>query len=235
MSISNPSGLFSNGSGGIIGRPGKDGKDGKNGKSAYEIAVEHGYKGSELDWLDSLIGPPGVDGNGKDGDSAYEIAKQAGFKGTRDEWLESLHGSNGKSTYQIALDNGFKGTEKEWLESLKGEPGEDTGYVPIEGDVPLKPITKDEYDALTDEEKESETAWLVTDSDTVIDTPTPTPPTSDFKLYNFGHGFTTTPIGDTINVTVNTASDFSGDNTLPIQAAAVQTIVGNIDALLATI
>ena len=29
---------------------------GENGKSAYEIAVEHGYEGSEEAWLESLIG-----------------------------------------------------------------------------------------------------------------------------------------------------------------------------------
>ena len=32
---------------------------GDNGKSAYEIALAHGFKGSEQDWLDSLQGPKG--------------------------------------------------------------------------------------------------------------------------------------------------------------------------------
>lgn len=31
----------------------------ENGKSAYEIAVENGFKGSEQAWLDSLKGAPG--------------------------------------------------------------------------------------------------------------------------------------------------------------------------------
>lgn len=35
----------------VIPVPGKDGKDGENGKSAYEIAVEHGYEGTEEEWL----------------------------------------------------------------------------------------------------------------------------------------------------------------------------------------
>ena len=30
------------------------GRDGKDGKSAYEIAVEHGFIGTEQEWLDSL-------------------------------------------------------------------------------------------------------------------------------------------------------------------------------------
>lgn len=33
------------------------------GKSAYAIAVEHGFKGSEQDWLDSLRGPKGDPGD----------------------------------------------------------------------------------------------------------------------------------------------------------------------------
>lgn len=44
------------------GEPGTDGKDGVDGKSAYEIAIEHGFEGSEEEWLASL--------KGKDGDSA---------------------------------------------------------------------------------------------------------------------------------------------------------------------
>lgn len=35
----------------------------------------------------------------------------------------------------------------------------------VDGDIPVKPITKVEYDALTNEEKNGETAWLVTDAD----------------------------------------------------------------------
>ena len=59
------------------GMNGKDGKDGKDGKSAYQIAVENGFEGSETDWLASLKGADGrngIDGtngingtNGKDG------------------------------------------------------------------------------------------------------------------------------------------------------------------------
>lgn len=33
------------------------------------------------------------------------------------------------------------------------------------GSIPLKPITQAEYDALSEEEKNSETAWLVTDAE----------------------------------------------------------------------
>ena len=56
---------------------GMNGKDGKDGKSAYQIAVENGFEGSETEWLASLKGADGrngIDGkngtngtNGKDG------------------------------------------------------------------------------------------------------------------------------------------------------------------------
>lgn len=68
-----------------------------------------------------------------------------------------LTGPAGKSAYELAVDNGFEGTEEEWLDSLSAK------YTPIEGDVPLKPITGAEYAALTEEEKGSDTAWLITD------------------------------------------------------------------------
>lgn len=49
--------------------------------------------------------------------------------------------------------------------------------------------------------------------------------------YQFGHGLKQ----DGLTVSVDAVSDFSGDNTLPMTAAGVQTTVGNIEALLATI
>lgn len=33
---------------------------GIRGQSAYEVAVNNGFKGTEQEWLDSLQGPPGV-------------------------------------------------------------------------------------------------------------------------------------------------------------------------------
>ncbi|MBS6463417.1 MAG: leucine-rich repeat protein [Firmicutes bacterium] len=40
----------------------KDGERGATGKSAYEIAVEHNFMGTEKEWLDSLNGQNGEDG-----------------------------------------------------------------------------------------------------------------------------------------------------------------------------
>ena len=58
-----------------------------NGKSAYDLAVENGFKGSVKDYLRSL--------HGRDGKSAYELACQHGFKGSVKQWLRSLYGSSG--------------------------------------------------------------------------------------------------------------------------------------------
>ena len=74
---------------------------GKNGLSAYELAVQNGYSGTELEWLASLVGEVGE--NGK---SAYELAVEKGYSGTEDQWLESLIGTDGKDGV-----NGKDGTD----------------------------------------------------------------------------------------------------------------------------
>lgn len=44
------------------GEPGTNGADGTNGLSAYQIAVNGGYTGSESEWLASLKGADGLPG-----------------------------------------------------------------------------------------------------------------------------------------------------------------------------
>ena len=51
---------------GIDGTDGKDGTDGSNGKSAYELACDAGFKGTEAEWLASLKGTDGTNGRGID-------------------------------------------------------------------------------------------------------------------------------------------------------------------------
>lgn len=100
---------------GATGAAGKDGKDGTDGKSAYELAQEAGYTGTQQEWLSSIIGK-----------SAYDVAVENGYEGTVEQWLASLvgkdgnDGKDGKSAYEIAVDNGFEGSEEEWLASLRG-------------------------------------------------------------------------------------------------------------------
>lgn len=54
--------LTSQASQGPPGQDGQDGTDGAPGKSAYEIAVENGFSGTETEWLASLEGEDGTDG-----------------------------------------------------------------------------------------------------------------------------------------------------------------------------
>lgn len=44
------------------GPTGQDGKDGKDGKSAYELAKDNGFTGTEQEWIESLVGADGKDG-----------------------------------------------------------------------------------------------------------------------------------------------------------------------------
>jgi len=77
----------------IKGPQGATGATGATGKSAYDIAKENGFTGTEAEWLASLKGDDGT--NGTNGKSAYDIAKENGFTGTEAEWLESLKGEKG--------------------------------------------------------------------------------------------------------------------------------------------
>lgn len=90
-----------------VGTPGAPGSDGADGKSAFELAVENGFVGTQAEWLSSLqgeqgpqgepgLGTPGSDGqDGQDGKSAFEVAVAAGFVGTEAAWLASLQGPKG--------------------------------------------------------------------------------------------------------------------------------------------
>lgn len=57
-------------------------------KSAYEVAVENGFVGTEIEWLRSLHGASGEDGADLDIEEVYEAAKKNGFKGTFQEFLK---------------------------------------------------------------------------------------------------------------------------------------------------
>ena len=59
--------------------------------NAYDIAVKNGFKGTEEQWLASLRGTDGIDGDdGSDLDikEVYEAAKEAGYQGTFLEFLK---------------------------------------------------------------------------------------------------------------------------------------------------
>lgn len=93
------------------------------GKSAYAIAVAHGFRGTEQEWLDSLKGlqgpqgEPGLKGNPfrYEDFTAEQLEALKGPKGDK--------GEDGLSAFNIAQLNGFQGTYVEWLKSLKGKDG----------------------------------------------------------------------------------------------------------------
>lgn len=107
----------------------------EHGKSAYDIAIRHGFVGTESEWLESLKGSDGKDGvDGKDGENGVDGAMgPPGHDGS--DGLPGTNGTDGKSAYEIAVSNGFAGTETEWLESLKGADGKD-GTTPDLSDYP---------------------------------------------------------------------------------------------------
>lgn len=108
---------------------------GKDGKSTYEIAVEHGFVGTEAEWLESLKGVDGKDGvngkNGCDGRNGVDGLPGKDGKSGADglPGRDGIDGIDGKSAYIIAVEHGFSGTETEWLQSLKGADGRD-GIIP---------------------------------------------------------------------------------------------------------
>ena len=61
----------------VTGATGKTGQDGAAGLSAYQIAVAGGFKGTEAEWLASLVGKDGADGK----DGAQGIQGPAGSDG----------------------------------------------------------------------------------------------------------------------------------------------------------
>ena len=143
--------------------------EGLRGLSAYEIAVKHGYTGTEDEWAKSLVGNDGADAyevavrnghvgdeqtwlaslRGTDGEDAYEVAKAGGYQGSREAWLESLKGADGKNAYELAKEaQNFTGSLTEYLASLKGVNG--------------KSAYQSYLDTTTDDPKLTESEWADT-------------------------------------------------------------------------
>lgn len=89
------------------------GLKGKDGLNNYQLAVKHGYQGTEEQFAKDIIPK-----------SNYERAKELqGFEGTEEEYLQSLHGAPGKDLYQAAVERGYNGSFEDFLEKQKGAPG----------------------------------------------------------------------------------------------------------------
>lgn len=74
----------SDGPKGDTGNPGADGVDGADGDSAYQVAVNNGFVGTEQQWLDSLVGPTGATGADSTVPGPQGIQGETGPAGTTD-------------------------------------------------------------------------------------------------------------------------------------------------------
>ena len=95
-------------------------------ESAYDIAVRHGFVGTEAEWLESLKGE-----DGRNGDSVTIDISDDGYwiiNGVKTETKavgqDGQYAAQGLSAYQIAVLEGFEGTQAEWIASLIGEKGD---------------------------------------------------------------------------------------------------------------
>lgn len=115
-------------------------QNGADGLSAYEIAQNNGFEGTQTEWLASLKGDRGETGlqgirgeKGDKGDTGEQGEKgdtgDTGAKGSKGDT-----GADGKSAYDVWLAQGNSGTETDFLNSLKGEKGDkgDTGSASVD-------------------------------------------------------------------------------------------------------
>ena len=114
------------------------GLKGDTGLSAYELAVKHGYQGTEEQFAKDIIPK-----------SNYERAKELkGFQGTEEQYLDSLHGAPGESIYDIAVRRGFVGSEQVYLDSQKGKDGKDAYQLYLETTTDNPKMTEAQYAAI---------------------------------------------------------------------------------------
>lgn len=108
------------------------GEDLPRGKSAYEIAKENGFDGTEAEWLASLKGATGAPGaNGKDGENG-----KTPYVGENGNWYIGAN-DTGKPSRGAKGDKGSPGVTPTFgIESVEtGEPGTDA-EVTMTGDAP---------------------------------------------------------------------------------------------------
>lgn len=114
------------------------GLKGKDGLNNYQIAVKHGYQGTEEQFAKDIIPK-----------SNYERAKELqGFQGTEVDYLVSLHGAPGESIYDIAVRKGFVGSEQAYLDSQKGKDGKSAYQLYLETTTNNPKMTEAQYAAI---------------------------------------------------------------------------------------
>ena len=189
---------------------GANGEKGTDGKSAYQIAVEQGYQGSESDWLSSLKGDKGEKGNtgakgnpgqdGTDGKSAYAIAVEHGYEDSEEKWLLSLKGEKGDTG-----ERGEKGdTGDRGLQGVPGEKGEkgDAGVAGKDGFSPIANVVKDgSVITITITDKNGTTTVTLTEGAAVDFTPYAKVTYVDEKVQELSDSLTYTLQEHTLSIT----------------------------------
>lgn len=96
------------------------------GKSAYAIAVSHGFKGTEQEWLDSLRGPQGPEGVPGPPGSKGEPFKYTDFTAEQLAALKGPKGDRGEHGLVGPKGEPFKYSDftQEQLNALKGPKGD---------------------------------------------------------------------------------------------------------------
>lgn len=150
-----------------------------NGKSAYEIAVDNGFTGTEAQWLESLKGETTYT------DSAYDLAVQNGYTGTETEWLASLKGDTG--------DKGETSISDAVNKSILSVVSVNAYFTQTGGtDVFGRPTNKtSEYGSagsgvIFSDNKESGTAYIVTNYHVVYDVSADSVISTDIRVYLYG-------------------------------------------------
>ena len=116
------------------------GEDLPRGKSAYEVAVENGFSGTETEWLASLKGATGAPGaNGKDGENG-----KTPYVGDNGNWYIGAD-DTGKPSRGAKGDKGDTGAQgiqgEQGIQGVQGEKGDkgDTGAKGDKGDPGATP------------------------------------------------------------------------------------------------
>lgn len=112
----------------IVGKDGLDGTNGQNGLSAYEIAKNGGFIGTEEDWLKSLKGEQGIQGEkGQDGADGKTPVKGVDYFTTEDkseftvEVTESLKPEFAKKQDRLMAGENIKISDDGTISAVAGE------------------------------------------------------------------------------------------------------------------
>ena len=169
--------IIKGGGEGGIGPQGPQGPKGDDGKSAYQIAVDNGYVGTESEWLATLKGDKGADGTMTFADLTEEqkesLRGPQGIQGPKgdkgDAGEQGPKGADGKSAYESAVTGGYDGTEEDF-EQLLANLGQGSYTLPTASETTLGGVKVDNNTITVDSEGviSSKQYTLPTASDTEL-------------------------------------------------------------------